>query len=468
MMSDLKFGTSGLRGKVSDLTDGICACYMAAFLHHMQNAHGLKPGAVVLIGQDLRHSSPRMAEAVMRAAITQGFKVENCGALPTPALALAALERHAPAVMVTGSHIPEDRNGLKFYRPDGEIDKQDEAGILAALQDDAPHAATSLPPVTPDALLRYRQRALSILPAQALCGKRIGVYQHSSVARDFLAESLTALGADVIALYRADTFIPVDTEALRDEDIDIALKAVKAHQLDALVSTDGDADRPLVADETGRFIKGDILGVLTAQFLGADCVVTPVTSVSTIEQSGLFKKVYRTRVGSPYVIEAMAQAAQDGFQTIIGFEANGGVLTGSDAKGLSALPTRDAILPIFAVLGLSVAHHAPLSKLSAHLPQRFTASGRLQNIASEQSSRFLKALEDEKTAAAFLAPEGTVKAQDMIDGARFQLEGGDIIHFRASGNAPELRCYAEAASLERAENLCAFGLKQFQAMKHQS
>ena len=66
----------------------------------------------------------------------------GCGVVPTPALALEAARRGAAAVMVTGSHIPFDRNGLKFYRPGGEeIGKGDEAGILAALAAPGPARA---------------------------------------------------------------------------------------------------------------------------------------------------------------------------------------------------------------------------------------------------------------------------------------------------------------------------------------
>tara|TARA_B110000908_G_C10080263_1_gene369255 strand:+ start:225 stop:437 length:213 start_codon:yes stop_codon:yes gene_type:complete len=66
---------------------------------------------------------------VMDACRAAGLAVTDCGDLPTPALALAAIGARAAAVMVTGSHVPADRNGLKFYTPDGEITKIDEMAI---------------------------------------------------------------------------------------------------------------------------------------------------------------------------------------------------------------------------------------------------------------------------------------------------------------------------------------------------
>src|SRR5262245_57430694 len=108
-MSSLKFGTSGLRGLVSELTDAVCMAYTNAFLKHMQARHGTSPGTTILVGYDLRSSSPRMARACMAAIGNAGMRVEHCGPLPTPALALRALGLAVPAIMVTGSHIPDDR-----------------------------------------------------------------------------------------------------------------------------------------------------------------------------------------------------------------------------------------------------------------------------------------------------------------------------------------------------------------------
>ena len=138
----MKFGTSGLRGLVSEMPDAVCEAYAAAFVDHLRRT-GLPPHEV-LAGRDLRPSSPRIAAACLRALRARGVRAIDCGVVPTPALALEAARRGAAAVMVTGSHIPFDRNGIKFYRADGEINKADEAGITAALA--APGPAVSSGP----------------------------------------------------------------------------------------------------------------------------------------------------------------------------------------------------------------------------------------------------------------------------------------------------------------------------------
>lgn len=459
----MKFGTSGLRGLVSDMTDPVCEAHATAFLAWMA-ARGVATD-VLLVGRDLRPSSPRIAAACLRAAASAGSTAVDCGALPTPALALEASRRGAPAVMVTGSHIPFDRNGLKFYRPDGEIDKADEAGVVAALA--APRAPAARPgrEIADDrAAGRYLDRATRFLPPQALAGMRIGVFQHSAVGRDLLVEALEALGASATPLGRAEGFVAVDTEAVSADDAARARAWAVGLALDAVVSTDGDGDRPLMFDENGGFLRGDLLGVLTARFLGADAAATPVTSSTALERCGWFARTARTRIGSPYVIEAMSRLAAEGARLPVGYEANGGFLLGAAAPArgggaaLEALPTRDALTPILCVLAAAAEAGEPLSRLADRLPARFTASDRIEDVPSERSAALVSALAGDADArAAFFAGASlpTPAGVDALDGARMTLAGDRVAHLRASGNAPELRIYAEAGDPAAAAELVA-------------
>ena len=131
-------------------------------------------GTGLWVGRDLRPSSPDIAEAVIAAAREAGVAVTDCGAVPTPALALAAMRAGAAAVMVTGSHIPADRNGLKFYTPAGEITKADEAAILAELGRPRRADGRAARPAT-TAGADWVARYVTAFGAQALAGLRIGV-----------------------------------------------------------------------------------------------------------------------------------------------------------------------------------------------------------------------------------------------------------------------------------------------------
>lgn len=129
------------------------------------------------------------------------------------------------------------------------------------------------------------------------------------------------------------------------------------------------------ADSTGRrntgftWLRGDIVGRLCARAVAADVVVTPVSSNTVLELSGAAPKVVRTRIGSPYVIRAMMDAAKaDASARVCGYEANGGYLLGSAVDDLAPLPTRDALLPLIAVV--MNARERPLAEVVAELPPR--------------------------------------------------------------------------------------------------
>ncbi len=463
LTSGVSFGTSGARGLVSAMTPDVCYAYTQAFLRAV--AHG---AAEVVLGHDLRPSSPALAASCIQAVTDYGLKVVFVGALPTPAVAYFASTRKAPAIIITGSHIPFDRNGIKFYRANGEISKADEQAMLATVVDVPSHLQPHvLPVIHAEASAAYVQRYVSFFGDGAIREMRVGVYEHSSVARDLLREVLEALGAEVLSLGRADTFVPIDTEAVRHEDIAQARQWAGEYAFDAILSTDGDADRPLIGDEAGNWLRGDVVGILCAQFLEAEVVVTPVSSNTAVEKCGAFRQVLRTRIGSPYVIGGMESAihqdshlrGNDG-PVVVGYEANGGFLLGSDVVrngvGMTALPTRDAVLPMLALLSMARTRGCKLSELSLGLPNRFTASGRLQNFPIQDSRVLLDRLLAEPAAASeLLAPQsGEVVTTDTTDGLRMTFANGDIVHLRPSGNAPELRCYAESESVERATELC--------------
>ena len=467
-----KFGTSGLRGLSENLLGFPSTQYTLAFCRHLAASGHAKPGDPILVGQDFRASSPGIAARCVAAIEQAGFQPILCGALPTPALACYGQKRNAASLMITGSHIPADRNGIKFYLPSGEITKQDELAICAhaaEITEDQDPVATDALHEEAEAAAHFTTRLQAILPDQALSGMKIGVYQHSTVARDMLVDILRFYGADIVPLGWSDEFIPVDTEAVSTETLSLLAEWAKEGAYDAFVSADGDGDRPLVADGQGVPLRGDLLGLMTARFLQADVVVTPVTSNSGIERNGDFD-VLRTQVGSPFVIAGMEKALADGRDHIVGFEANGGFLTATSFTPthnvLAALPTRDCFLPILSALYLSKVEQKPLSAFEADYHMPVADADRLKDYAQSRSSALMAELSaSPDNLAAFLAPVGKVAAVSDIDGLRVTLEGGQVIHFRPSGNAPEMRCYVEAADASQAKALLLNGLALLEGFK---
>ncbi|WP_234495033.1 phosphomannomutase [Vibrio maritimus] len=463
--SGIAFGTSGARGLVTQFTSDVCAAFTAAFIAALKPNFTVKKVAIAI---DNRPSSYAMAQACTSLLSQMGIEAVYYGVVPTPALAYLSKENSIPAIMVTGSHIPFDRNGLKFYRPDGEISKADEQLILNEAV--AYTAIEELPELVIDtqAADDYIARYTSLFDTQWLAGKRIGIYEHSSAGRDLYYQIFEALGAEVIQLERSDHFVPIDTEAVSEEDIRKAVQWSKEYDLDIVFSTDGDGDRPLVSDENGNWLRGDILGLLASDALNIEAVAVPVSCNTAIDLCGRFSAVERTKIGSPYVIAELDKLAQT-YGSVAGFEANGGYLLGSDVaingRMLKALPTRDAVLP--AIMLLMLAQSTPISELVKALPQRYTHSDRLQNFATEKSHTLV--------AMGMQSPSELLKQLGLshlqvdsvndTDGLRLTLSDGSIIHLRPSGNAPELRCYAEADEFKLAYDYVLGSLNQIKEIK---
>src|SRR5690606_24987075 len=110
-------------------------CYINAlgFLNYLSTNDGLAPASIISIGGDLRKSTPGIIHAVVAAVQDAGHTPQYCGLLPTPALAYWSQNYNQACIMVTGSHIPDDRNGIKFYKVSGEVLKSDEVSIKSAV-----------------------------------------------------------------------------------------------------------------------------------------------------------------------------------------------------------------------------------------------------------------------------------------------------------------------------------------------
>lgn len=450
--SGIQFGTSGARGLVEQFTPEACAAFAYAFIGGIKESFDFKMVAVAI---DNRPSSPAMAQATIAAIEAMGYEAVYYGVVPTPALAFSAMQDFIPCIMITGSHIPFDRNGIKFYRPDGEITKADEQAILCAAEEFQAPVLKALK-TSSRAAQQYIARYTDLFDKALLAGKRVGIYEHSSAGRDLYQGLFETLGAEVISLERTDEFVPIDTEAVAEVDKVKARFWSEAHNLDFIFSTDGDGDRPLVADENGEWLRGDILGLLCAEAMKIEALALPVSCNTVIDSSTNFKKVSRTKIGSPYVIEAFNELVKS-YSTIAGFEANGGFLLGSDVtikgKVLKALPTRDAVLP--ALMLLASGKDTGIAKLVNALEPRYTDSDRIQNFATEKSREIIaKAIEQEQHLIEALGiSDVNVSRVDTTDGLRITLSSGDIVHLRPSGNAPELRCYAESDTVKKAQKL---------------
>ena len=539
----LAFGTSGLRGLVKDITDLETYINVKGALRYLLSIGDMAASSKVVLAGDLRPSTERIMKACAQAILECGCSVENAGKIPTPALIARAMATGSAGVMVSGSHIPFDRNGIKINKSVGEILKADEPGILREVERvrDEEYSRTAaisafnaagmlkqapnLPPLDRRAEEAYVQRYTESFVNNGLRGLHVLIYQHSAVGRDILARILTELGAAVIAAGRSDRFIPIDTENITGAQLDDLEKMISGAEagglpFDAIVSTDGDSDRPLVVavlpaaqvhagGQRVRFLPGDLLGIITAEYLGANAAAVPVSANDAVErrmhERGILLR--KTKIGSPYVVAALDEIKVAGrWERVVGWEANGGFLTGSDIRlatgTLSALPTRDSTLPILANLFAAAERNISLAELWNLLPARFGCAGLLDNFPVTASQAILAKLIpqgglievefdltgdvfDRSIAGNTAAPLARSMARDwqqvksnlksfftpaqgfddiarinVLDGVRIYFRNGDVAHVRPSGNAPQLRLYANSDSQARAEEIREFALRE--------
>jgi len=545
----LKFGTSGRRGYVVDLTQLEVYLNASAELEYLQSlpaeqggisrgddfyyAYDLRPSSTVFVPEEKGRGE--LAQTIERAIRDAGMSPVNLGAIPTPALTYCGLLRNKGSIMITGSHIPFERNGYKLNTSAGELLKNDEEPIgerverLRRKLHEQPLADSifnekgmfktghqELSPVRDEGRSAYVARYLDFFAGRDLNGLRLVAYQHSAVGRDILVDVLREFGAEVLPAGRSDTFVPIDTENIDSEQLSticaLVSEAVSEHgPIDAVVSTDGDSDRPLIlgvskakAAPEVRFFGGDLVGMVVAEFLEVDSVVVPISCNDAVDLGNLRHLLEpKTRIGSPFVIAGMEKARTKGKKRVCGWEANGGFLLGSDithnGRVLRALPTRDALLPVLSVLFAAKEKGTDLAALFRQLPARFSKAALLKKFPRSQALQIVaritpsnstvnevvfghsgvKLLDSEgreipdpahggesvaairSELSSFFPPalgfDGIVRI-NYTDGVRIYFANGDITHVRPSGNADEFRIYAVAGSQARADEIARLGI----------
>lgn len=513
--SHLRFGTSGIRAPIIDMTDMECYINTRGFIQYLYKIGEIKTGSSIVLAGDLRRSTPRIMSAVHKAILDEGCETLYCGFIPTPTVSYYAWQRHLPAIMVTGSHIPEELNGIKFIKSKGEVLKNDEKGILfhivevrekeyAKSENDSLFdmngvfkQLVSLPSISEEknALSEFQKRYTDIFSSNTLVGKKIVLYEQSAVGRDLLKNILVSLGAEVICFGRSDRFVSIDTEKMSDFVINLLQQLAKEFQPFAIVSTDGDSDRPILADENGFFLPGDLLGVLVSLYLEPDFASLTVTcddvAIATLEKSNI--KVELTKVGSPYVIASMDEnLVKNPDAKVVSWERNGGYLLGSNLiinnKTIDSLPTRDAVLPIIIPIVFSIEEGVSLSSLiNSKLPHRFTFSDAIDNkvkgcesYTAELGKTIINSFSPKNSnikQLSFISGNTDKEAENIksrlelyfnsalgytsiasinyLDGVRISFLNGDVVHLRPSSNALEFRFFATANTKERASKILA-------------
>jgi len=395
---------------------------------------------VVVIGKDTRLSGYMLEPAMTAGFVAMGLDVVLVGPMPTPAVAMLTRSMRADlGVMISASHNPFEDNGIKLFGPDGyklsdEIEGQIEAAVLAG-DGNGRAAPTALGRAKrlDDAGGRYIEFVKNSFPkGMRLDGIRIVVDCAHGAAYKVAPTVLYELGAEVIPIGVTPNGFNINAEcgAVATKAMQAAVVEHKAHLGLAL---DGDADRLMVADETGALLDGDQLMALIATSrhragaLRGGGVVATVMSNLGLERylGGLGLKLARTAVGDRYVVEHMREHGYN-----IGGEQSGHIILQDHST------TGDGLIAALQVLAALIEQGGPASQVGrvfTPLPQRMT------------SVRF----------PAGTDVMGLPVVTSAIAAAETRLDGSGRLLIRKSGTEPVIRVMAEGEDERLVESLVA-------------
>lgn len=421
------FGTDGIRGTANShpMTPEVALRVAMAAGRQFIGTGGHRP--LTVIGKDTRLSGYMLEPALTAGFVSIGMDVVLVGPMPTPAVAMLTRSFRADlGVVISASHNPFEDNGIKLFGPDGfKLSDEVEAEIEARMSNGldaylAGPAELGRARRLEDAGGRYIEFVKSSFPrGNRLDGLKIVVDCANGAAYRVAPRVLFELGAEVIPIAVEPNGFNINAKcgAVAPQAM---CEAVVAHGADLGIALDGDADRVMIADETGRLIDGDQIMALVAAFwhrsglLKGSGVVATVMSNLGLERylGGLGLSLVRTAVGDRYVVEKMRA---DGYN--LGGEQSGHIVFSDYAT------TGDGLIAALQVLAVLVGAQRPLSEVArvfAPLPQL------LKNVRFAQGAP----LEDDRV------------KQAIADG-ELRLSGSGRVLIRKSGTEPLIRVMAE-------------------------
>ena len=405
------FGTDGVRGVVGEMLT-------ADLVERLGKAVALWCGrGRIFVGRDTRASGLELEDAFARGIASAGGSAVLAGVLPTPAVALLALDLGA---VISASHNPPEYNGVKFFDRDGRKLTDDAEEEIEALLDGSAPGGGEIDRVEV-ASDSYLEHVLERFGTD-LSGLRIAVDCANGAYAGLAPQAFEQLGAEVTAIGNDPdgTNINVGCGAT---DLGLLAETVRGGGLDLGIAFDGDGDRMLAVDERGEPVDGDqILAVLALDLEVEGVAVTTMTNLGfhrLMEERGT--RVHVTDVGDRYVLEALRRE---------------GLLLGGEQSGhliwLDGHVTGDGL--VAGLLLCRALHGRALSDAVAVMP------------------RFPQVMRNLPRAGRGPLPDDLLTAVEDVNA---ELDGTGRVLVRPSGTEPVVRVLAEAETPEVAERLCA-------------
>lgn len=436
----LRFGTDGVRGVANtELTPELVLSLGRAAARVLD---ATRVGRVV-IGRDTRRSGPLLEAALAAGFASEGVAVDLLGVVPTPAVAWAAGADGVPGAVISASHNPYSDNGVKLFAAGGvKLSSADEERLEAELDRiirgvdrDEPRPSGAKVGTVRQAVGpvgRWADSIVDSIDGRRLDGLSVVVDCANGAVADHAAPVLRRLGAEVLVIHdRPDgRNINQDCGSTHPDDLQVA---VVEHGADLGLAFDGDADRVVAVDESGRVVDGDQIIALCAidrhdrEALADDTVVvTVMTNLGfrlAMAERGI--GVVETQVGDRYVLEALDRG---GWQ--LGGEQSGHVIF-RDLSG-----TGDGLLT------------------AVQLGDLLVRAGRsLGELAAEAMTRFPQVLQNVRVAS---KPGAVVtEMAELVSRVERDLGERGRVLVRASGTEPLVRVMVEAEDDEVARSAAA-------------
>lgn len=420
------FGTDGVRGtaNIAPMTAEMALRIGAAAGRYFRRD---KAGVHrVVIGKDTRRSGYMFENALTAGLTSTGMNVLLLGPVPTPAVGLLTPSMRADVgIMISASHNPHADNGIKFFGPDGfklsdQAEAEIEALVFSGVELAQPENIGSAKRVD-DGRFRYLERVKSTFPqGMRLDGLKVVIDCANGAAYKAAPDVLWEIGAEVIPVGVSPNGSNIN-ENCGSTHPEIAAQTVVAHGADVGICLDGDADRVIILDETGRVADGDQIMALMAARWADESRLNDGTLVATVMSNlglerflhGRGLRLERTPVGDRYVVEAMQRGGWN-----LGGEQSGHIVMTDFATTGDGLMAGMQFLAAMASSGQS----------ASALVRSFESVPQLLNNVRFQAGQ---------------TPLAAPKVQAVIASAEAELEGQGRLLIRKSGTEPLVRIMAE-------------------------
>ena len=430
------FGTNGVRGVFSE-------DFTLEFVNDlvMSLAAYFKQGKI-LVGYDGRHSSPIVAKVVSSALNYSGLDCYMAGLVPTPCLEYATKKLgYDGGLMITASHNPPQYNGIKPVASDGvEISREDEQKIEHIFAEKNWIKASTFGKSFEETnvISTYIDGIISLIDIDSIKAKKFKVcLDLGNGAQAVTAKKLCEnLGCDVHAINEEiNGDFPGRGSEPTPQNLDELSKLVVDTNSNFGIAFDGDGDRSIFCDETGKILTGDSSALLLCDYLLQQYpnsqVVTCLNSGNIIENivEKTNSRVVRTKVGS---VEVSRRMVND--DALVGYEENGGFMFGNHNH------VRDGAMTLALMLDLLSKSQSHLSQNIENLPPSFTTKTKIECSLEKSKiviSELLKEFPDSNTS----------------DGIKIQVDKDNWVMIRPSGTEPIIRIYGESNSQQNLDSL---------------